>query len=124
MNKVIITLFSILISSASFAQETGFSLEKAINYGFQNNNSFINTKIDEEIQTEFTKENTSIGMPQIKAKFDYNYAYKQAISIIPAGTFGPNEVEATFNQPHTATASIEASQLVFDTRYFFRFKSY
>ncbi len=123
MTKVILNILFITSTLLSFSQEIKeFSLENAITYGIKNNAKFKNVQIDEQIRTEVTKENVAIGMPQIKAKFDYNYAFKQAVSVIPAESFGPQQTEAqevTFSQPHTATATIEASQLVFDSRYFY-----
>lgn len=124
MNKTILSISFIFFTLSSFAQEVReLSLDNAISYGLKNNDNFKNVKIDEEIQTEFTKENISIGMPQVSAKVDYSWAFKQAVSIIPAGTFGPTDLEATFSQPHTASATVQATQLVFDARYFLGLKA-
>ncbi|MGB1316205.1 MAG: TolC family protein [Chitinophagales bacterium] len=124
MNKLFI--LTCLISGFNFLQAQdikSFSLKNAIEYSINHNDAFQNVKIDEEIRTEFTKENTSIGMPQISGKLDYNYAFEQAVSIIPAGTFGPTEQEAIFSQPHTVNASFQATQLIFDSRYFLGLKA-
>lgn len=118
MNKLVIILLLLSVFKLNAQEVQSFSLDKAIKYGIKNNDNFKNVKLDEEIQTEFTKENISVGMPQISAKVDYNWGFQQAVTIIPAGTFGPTELEATFSQPHTASASIQATQLVFDARYF------
>lgn len=124
MNKIILSISFILLALGIFAQSLKeFSLDKAISFGIQNNDNFKNVKLDEESQTEFAKENISIGMPQVSAKVDYNWAFKQPVSIIPAGTFGPTDLEATFSQPHTTTATIQATQLIFDTRYFLGLKA-
>lgn len=123
MNKIFILLLLLSILNLNAQEVKSFSLENAIQYGVNHNDKFKNVLLDEEIQTEFTKENISIGMPQVSAKLDYNWAFQQAVTIIPAGTFGPTETEAIFTQPHTANASIQASQLVFDTRYFLGLKA-
>ena len=123
MNRILLSIIFIASSIFSFSQDAKeFSLKNAIGYGIKNNDNFKNVILDEEIRTEVTKENVAIGMPQIKASFDYNYAFKQAVSVIPAESFGPQQTEpqeVTFSQPHTATAVIEATQLVFDSRYFY-----
>lgn len=127
MNKYLLLLlfgFGFLKTNAQEIEQ--FSLEKAINYGFSNNNQFNNIKLDEEIQNLFTKENVSIGLPQISAKVDYNYAFKQPVSVIPAGSFGPSQnepLEAIFSQPHVASVSFQANQLIFDSRYFYGLKA-
>lgn len=124
MNKILLICSFLFCALGGFAQEVKeFSLDNAISYGIQNNDNFKNVKLDEQIQTEFSKENISIGMPQVSAKVNYDWAFKQAVSIIPAGTFGPAEFEATFNQPHTASVIVKATQLVFDARYFLGLKA-
>jgi outer membrane protein len=124
MNRMKLSIGLLLFGLSAMAQDVKeLSLENAIGYGLKNNDNFKNVKLDEIIQTEFTKENVSIGMPQVSAKVDYNWAFKQAVSIIPAGTFGPTELEATFSQPHTASATVKATQLVFDARYFLGLKA-
>ena len=127
MNKVILNIFFITIVVFSFSQEVmEFSLENAISYGIKNNDNFKNVQIDEEIRNILTKENISLGMPQVSAKFDYNYAFKQQVNVIPAGSFGPQQTEAQemiFSQPHNVEASVQATQLVFDSRYFYGLKA-
>lgn len=128
MTKTYLSIIFITLTFISFSQEDvkEFSLENAISYGIKNNDNFKNVKLDEEIRIQVTKENIAVGMPQIKAKFDYNYAFKQQVNIIPAGSFGPMQTEpqeVVFSQPHNATAQIEASQLVFDSRYFYGLKA-
>ena len=127
MIRILLSICFLILTSTSSAQETKeFSLENAINYGLKNNASLVNAKLDEEIRIKLTKENVSLGLPQIKAKFDYNYAFKQGVSVIPAESFGPQQTEpqeVIFSQPHNAFAGIEATQLIFDTRYFFGLKA-
>ena len=124
MNKIfIITCLTLGFNFLNAQDVKSFSLANAIEYSINHNDAFQNVKIDEEIQTEFTKENISIGMPQVSGKLDYNFAYQQPVSIIPAGTFGPTEQEVIFQQPHTLNAMFTATQLVFDTRYFLGLKA-
>ena len=118
MNKFFVFPLLLFCFSSAIAQDVKtFSLENAIRYGINNNDNFKNVLLDEEIRKAFTKENVSIGLPQVSAKVDYNWAFKQATSVIPAGSFGPDEMELTFSQPHSASASIQATQLLIDARY-------
>lgn len=123
MNRIVILLLLASVFELKAQEVRSFSLDNAIQYGIKNNDNFKNVLLDEEIQTEFTKENIAVGMPQISGKVDYNWAFQQPITIIPAGTFGPTELEAIFSQPHTASATIQATQLIFDTRYFLGLKA-
>lgn len=124
MNKLFLLPLLLLIFSATTAQDIKtFSLANAVEFGINHNDNFKNVLLDEEIRNAFTKENVSVGMPQVKAKVDYTWAFQQPISVIPAGTFGPNEMEVKFSQPHSASATIQATQLVFDARYFLGLKA-
>ncbi len=127
MTRILLSISFLLFAGNLFSQEAKeFSLNQAVKYGLENNATLINAKIDEEIRLKFTKENVAVGLPQINAKFDYNWAFKQGVTVIPAESFGPQQtepMEATFGQPHNAVAGIEATQLIFDTRYFFGLKA-
>ena len=101
MNKISLIIF--LFSAPIFltAQED-FTIDDAVNYGLKNNLDFQNTKLDAEIRKEFAFEVMTEGFPKINVNLDYGFAFKQQVSIIPAGIFGPNEQEFIFAQPQTA----------------------
>lgn len=122
MNKT--TLFIALFLAPIFliAQET-FTIDDAISYGLKNNTEFQNTKLDAEIRKEFAFEVMTEGFPKMNVNLDYGYAFKQQVSIIPAGIFGPNEQEFIFAQPQTANLKADVSQLIFDARYIYGLKA-
>lgn len=105
-----------------FAQNE-FTLDKAITYGLENNNDFKNVKLDAEIRKEYAFEVMTEGFPKLEIGLDYGYAFKQQISIIPAGVFGPEEQEFIFAQPQTATLQGNLTQLIFDARYIYGLKA-
>lgn len=121
MNKILI-LILILLPFLSRAQYD-FTLEEAINYGIQNNKTFENAQLEAARQKEYAFEIMTEGFPKLKAGLDYNYAFKQQTSVIPAGTFGPQELEVKFSQPQSATLKAELSQLIFDARYLYGLKA-
>lgn len=122
-NKLLALLLLCCTGLELLAQEkSNFSLNQAVDYGLQNNVAFQNVQLNEKAQKALVKENISNGLPQIKAKFDYNYAFKLRTTIIPAGSFGSfqaDDMEVTMGVPHNATASVELNQLLLDTRYFY-----
>lgn len=122
MNKKSNLLLLLIFPVFLFAQNE-FTLENAINYGLENNNDFKNVKLDAEIRKEYAFEVMTEGFPKLEIGLDYGYAFKQQISIIPAGVFGPEEQEFIFAQPQTATLQGKLTQLIFDARYIYGLKA-
>ena len=123
MNKISNLTLLFLLPVFLFAQQNEFTLDDAINYGLENNNDFKNVKLDAEIRREFAFEVMTEGFPKLDIGLDYGYAFKQQISIIPAGVFGPEEQEFIFAQPQTATLQGKLTQLIFDARYIYGLKA-
>ncbi|MCB9225955.1 MAG: TolC family protein [Chitinophagales bacterium] len=121
MNKIIL-LLAILLPFAIYAQYD-FTLEQAVNYGLQNSKTFKNAQLESAKQKEFAFEIMTEGFPKLKANLDYNYAFQQQTSVIPAGVFSPQEMVIKFSQPQSATLKAELNQLIFDARYVYGLKA-
>lgn len=121
MNKILI-LLALLLPALSYTQST-FTLQDAVNYGLQNSKTFKNVQLDAAKQKEYAFEIMTEGFPKLNAGLDYNYAFKQQTSVIPAGTFGPQEMEVVFSVPQSATLKAELNQLIFDARYLYGLKA-
>lgn len=122
MNKKLSILSLFILPLVLFAQNS-FSIEDAINYGLENNTDFKNIKLDAEIRKEFAFEVMTEGFPKINVNLDYGFAFKQQVSIVPAGVFGPNEQEFIFAQPQATTLKADVQQLIFDARYIYGLKA-
>lgn len=121
MKKIIVSifLFTILVG---FSQETNqsFSLDEAITYALENNRTSKNAALDIKAAEKRKWETTTIGLPQINAKIDYQNFLKQPVSLIPAQFFGgtPGEfAEVTFGTKQNMNANATLSQLLFDGSY-------
>lgn len=112
----------LIIPVLSFAQNE-FTLQDAVNYGLKNNTELKNIRLDAAIRKEFAFEVMTEGFPKVNVNLDYSYAFKQQISIVPAGVFGPTEQEFIFAQPQAATLKADVSQLIFDARYIYGLKA-
>ncbi|MCB0538516.1 MAG: TolC family protein, partial [Bacteroidetes bacterium] len=121
MNKIIILL--VLILPLAIYAQYDFTLEQAVNYGLQNSNTFKNAQLESAKQKEFAFEIMTEGFPKLKANLDYNYAFQQQTSVIPAGVFSPQEMVIKFSQPQSATLKAELNQLIFDARYVYGLKA-
>ena len=121
MKKIIIIFIGILFSINTNAQESiSLSLQQAVDYALINSYAAINASRDIDIAKRKKWETTTIGLPQISAKIDYQNWIKQQISLIPAEFFGgiPGEfAEISFGTKHSMNATATLEQLIFDGSY-------
>ncbi|NQY06374.1 MAG: TolC family protein [Flavobacteriaceae bacterium] len=118
--KFLITILLITISIYSQEEQTSFTLEEAIQYALAHNYKSINADRDIAAAKKRKWETTTIGLPQINAKIDYQNFLKQQVSLIPAEFFGGNPgefAEVTFGTKQNINASATLSQLIFDGSY-------
>jgi len=121
MKKTILLFIGVLFSININAQESiSLSLEQAIDYGLKNSYTAINAKRDIDAAKLKKWETTTIGLPQISAKVDYQHWIKQQVSLIPADFFGGNEgefAEVAFGTKQNMSATATLNQLIFDGSY-------
>ncbi len=121
MKKTIVLFIGILASLTLNAQENiSLSLNQAVEYGLKNSYSAINASRDIDAAKRKKWETTTIGLPEITAKIDYQNWIKQQVSLIPAEFFGGNQgefAEIAFGTKHNMNASATLNQLIFDGSY-------
>jgi outer membrane protein TolC len=117
--KKLILLWILFLSITVFSQDK-FSLTQAIEYAKNNAYSVKNSKIDIEKAIKRRWETTTMGLPQISGKVDYQNFIEQPVSLIPAQFFGgpPGEfAEVSFGTKQNINTSATLSQLLFDGSY-------
>ena len=122
MKKLIGTLLIFFLGSGLYGQEkkVSFSLDEAIQYALKNSYSAKISVNDVKAAEKKVWETTTIGLPQINAKVDYQNWLKQQVSLLPAEIFGgaPGTFsEVTFGTKQNLNASITLTQLLFDGSY-------
>lgn len=121
MKKIILLLIGISFNFSINAQENiSLSLQQAIDYALINSYEAINATRDINAAKKKKWETTTIGLPQISAKLDYQNWIKQQVSLIPAEFFGGNEgefAEIAFGTKHNMNATATLNQLIFDGSY-------
>ncbi|MBG7612004.1 TolC family protein [Polaribacter sp. BAL334] len=87
--KRILVAVSILFLTAASAQEKTmtFSLDEAIKFALENSYNTKAARNDSKSAKEKVWETTTIGLPQINAKVDYQNFLKQPVSLLPASAF-------------------------------------
>ena len=127
--KFIICLLFIALSNIVSGQEARtFSLEEALAFGGQNNLQLKQAEIDIKISQSKVREITAIGLPQVNAEASYNNFIDIPTQVAEASAFDPSApagilVPLQFGLPHSLTAGITASQLLFDGSYFVGLKA-
>ena len=110
----------VVTSIQSQDKEIRLSLEEAVKYAIKNSYSTKAASNDLKAAKQKKWETTTIGLPQINAKVDYQHWLKQQVSLLPAeitggtpGTFVP----VTFGTKQNLNATITLTQLLFDGSY-------
>lgn len=142
MKRILLALTITFLSTVKAQEKTmSFSLEEAIKFAIENS---YNTKAARnEIRSAKEKvwETTTIGLPQINAKVDYQNFLKQPVSLLPAAAFDnttstvetveeyfnlqantrptPAEgfIPVVFGTKQNMNASVTLTQLLFDGSY-------
>lgn len=145
MKKYIYSVFIFFLSASILAQEKEMtlSMQEAIDYAIKN--SYDNKVSLNNVEAAKHKkwETTTIGLPQINGKVDYQNWLKQQISLLPAAAFDNTQstinvvenyfdgavrngrevvpptgfVPLRFGTKQTMNASVTLSQLIFDGSY-------
>lgn len=122
MNKLFIIALCCLISVNIKAQHS-FSVQEAQEYGLTHNNDIKNAELDVEHAAKQMLETISVGLPQINAEMQWQNFLEVPTTLMPgAGPFGSVTADSMFTEmqfgiPHTTTASVTASQLIFNGSY-------
>ena len=131
MKKIIITIGIGITMLNSFAQKKdssafSFSVQQAIDYAMQNENSIKNAVLDEAIAKKKVNEIMGMGFPQIGSSLDVKDFLEIPTSLIPAQMLGGPAgvfIPVKFGTQYQATAGLDASQLIFSGDYFLGLKA-
>ena len=128
--KLLFLFFSLLFSMVSYSQEKqlSFTLEEAIDYALENNRTVKNAARDIKAAEKQKWETTTIGLPQLSAKVDYQNWLKQGSAFLPAillsdqlrddlGLAIDDQFPAVFGTKQTLNATATLNQLLFDGSY-------
>lgn len=118
--------FLLSVQSNLHAQKV-YNLDDCIEYGLQNAWDVKSGELDLSDAKEQIREFTAIGLPQIQATATYQRFLELPTSIIPAGSFGPDNPEddlaVQFGVKNNLTAGIELNTMLFDWTFFLGLKA-
>ena len=121
--KTILTAFIAFNCFVGLSQETNsFSLSDAEAYGVTNNDRVKNALLDIEIARKKVWETTAIGLPQISLNGQFTQSLDIPVTVVDAQLFNPaappgEVLEFRMGQEFATSATLNASQLLFDGSY-------
>lgn len=138
---IILNLLFVVTIGVAQQKEMSLSMKEAIDYAIKNNYDNKTALNDIKAAKERKWETTTIGLPQINGKVEYQNWLKQQVSLLPAAAFDntssvvetvenyfgltPNSTPSTpegflplrFGTKQSVNASVTLSQLIFDGSY-------
>ena len=111
------------VSMAQEAELIRFSLQEAIDFAMDNNQSVKNARLEEEIADKQVGEILADGLPQVNANVDigYNYEIRKSFITDETGAFSGTpgqELVLPFGTDYAGDMSLTASQMLFDGSFF------
>ncbi|MBC8464509.1 MAG: TolC family protein [Bacteroidetes bacterium] len=119
MNRLLLLL--LLFASSASAQHH-FSVAEAQAHGLQYNTEIKNARLDVKLAKKQVMETVAIGLPHVSAEAQWQHFLEVPTTVMPANAINPNAsaddlVEMQFGMAQNASATLTASQLLFDGAY-------
>ena len=119
MSRILVVL---LLLSGSVSAQNRFSLEEAQAYGLEHNTEVKNARLDVQIAKKQVMETTAIGLPHISAEAQWQNFLEIPTTVMPASMINPTApadsmLEMQFGIEQNASATLTATQLLFDGTY-------
>ncbi len=126
---IVTVIFFVALSGPLTAQTPErFTLRDCLEYGLKNQTQVQNSDLDRNTALAQIGETRADGLPQIDASFEYSNYFSIQQAFLPAIIFDPNAaldqfVAIPFSQKYNGTATISATQMLFDGSYFVGLKA-
>lgn len=103
--------------------QDAMTLEECLEYAYQHNQTLQNAVLEQSIAKVDVGVTKAEGLPQINGSVSYNNNFAIQTQFLPAIFINPEAspdetIPVRFGVPHTGTAGISATQMIFDGSYF------
>ncbi|MFI5203295.1 MAG: TolC family protein [Flavobacteriales bacterium] len=127
MKRFLVPALAFIFPAISFSQNA-YTLQQAVEYAQTNNIQSKNATLDIAIQQARVKEIRSMGLPQVNGDVSLQNFITIPTTVIPAQAFNPfaapgDILAVQFGTDYNVSASITATQLIFDGSYFVGLKA-
>ena len=122
IHRSVMAVACILGTSVGAQAQLTLSLKQAQDLGADRAYAMQRARIDVDVAKRDVKELLATGLPQVRASFDFNHFLDIPTQVVPARSFDPNApedvvLELAFGTTQSATAGLNATQLVFSGSY-------
>lgn len=122
LSVLTVLLFQTIALNGQEGEKVNYSLQEAIDYAMKENVNIRNAGLEITQGEKMVSEQAAIGLPQLNGLVNYTNYPSLPVSLIPAEFFNGNPgefVEVQFGTTNNLTASLAATQMIFDPRFFF-----
>ena len=122
IHRSVMAVACILGTSLAAQAQLTLSLKQAQDLGADRAYAMQRARIDVDVAKRDVKELLATGLPQVRASFDFNHFLDIPTQVVPARSFDPGApedvvLELAFGTTQSATAGLNATQLVFSGSY-------
>ena len=122
IHRSVMAVACILGTSVGAQAQLTLSLKQAQDLGADRAYAMQRARIDVDVAKRDVKELLATGLPQVRASFDFNHFLDIPTQVVPARSFDPDApedmvLELAFGTTQSATAGLNATQLVFSGSY-------
>lgn len=126
--RVIIPALLLFGLSAQSSYGQSYTIQEAIDYGLKENKKMLNADFEIEKANQKVKETRAIGLPQANIEGSFNHFLDIGTTVAPAQAFNPQAgpddfVELQFGTKYNTSATLTATQLLFDGSFFVALKT-
>lgn len=111
--KVLSLIGGLLLGSSLWAQGP-MSLRECIDYGLKHHSLQTISNNEIAIAKERVREGLASYLPQVNGSVALDDNIVRPTTVIPAGTFGPDEVRVQFGNQYNTNATVQLDQVIYD----------
>lgn len=106
-------LGGLLLGGSSWAQSP-MSLKECIDYGLKHHGMQVVAANEIATADQKVREGLAAYLPQVNGQVTFDDNLKRPTTVIPAGTFGPEEVRVQFGNQYNTSAVVQLDQVIYD----------
>ncbi|MFM2375598.1 MAG: hypothetical protein RLZZ165_695 [Bacteroidota bacterium] len=112
--KTMLTILVMAVLSGQLRSQAPLSLKECIEYSLHHHPLQAISNSEIAIAQQRSREGLSSYLPQVNGSFTFDDNLKRPTTVIPAGTFSPQEIRVQFGNQYSSNAVIQLDQLVYD----------
>ncbi len=109
-----LTLLGVLLLGGSSWAQSPMSLKECIDYGLKHHSMQVVANNDIAAAKQKVREGLAGYLPQVNGSVSFDDNLVRPTTIIPAGTFSPQEIKVQFGNQYVTNGAVQLDQVVYD----------